>query len=218
MLRERGWQVEGVELSEAAAHHARDLLGLSVFVGDFLAVPLAPGTFDVVQLWHVLEHCADPVAALRQAHALLRPGGLLVLAVPNFESLQARLAGRHWFHLDIPRHTVHFRAGALLALLAREEFAIDTVAHFSLEQNPYGWIQSLQNLAGFRANLLYELLKRDGARSVRSPWRDHPVQSAAVGLLAVPLGLVAGALTLLETALQRGGTFEVYARRSGPAA
>ncbi len=213
LMRERGWEAHGLEFSATAARHAREELQLPVFVGDFLESPYASDSFDAVVFWHVLEHVPDPVAALARARQILRPGGLLVIAVPNFESLQARFSGRHWFHLDVPRHYHHFGLRWLKRQLASQGFSILDVSHLSLEYNPYGWIQSLLNRLGFRFNLLYDLLKNPSARTLRHPLLQAPVQSlATLALLpvVVPVGF---ALTLLEVLLRRGGTVEIYARR-----
>jgi 2-polyprenyl-3-methyl-5-hydroxy-6-metoxy-1,4-benzoquinol methylase len=213
LMRERGWDAHGLEFSETSARHAREVLQLPVFVGDFLASPYAESSFDAVVLWHVLEHVPDPVAAIRRARQILKPGGLLVIAVPNFESLQARSSGRHWFHLDVPRHYHHFGLGLLTRLLRSNGFSILDVSHLSLEYNPYGWIQSLLNKLGFRYNLLYDLLKNPSARSLQHPLRTAPLQSLLT-LAALPVIVpLSFGLTLLEVLLRRGGTVEVYARR-----
>jgi 2-polyprenyl-3-methyl-5-hydroxy-6-metoxy-1,4-benzoquinol methylase len=213
LMRERGWEAHGLEFSETSARHARDELRLPVFVGDFLGSSYADSSFDTVVLWHVLEHVPDPVATIRRARQILKPGGLLVIAVPNFESLQARFAGRHWFHLDVPRHYHHFGLAVLRRLLTSNGFSILDVSHLSLEYNPYGWIQSLLNKLGFRYNLLYDLLKNSSARSVQNPLRTAPLQFLlTLGVLPVIVPLSFG-LTLLEALLRRGGTVEVYARR-----
>ncbi len=214
LMRERGWDAHGLEVSATAAHHARDVLGIPVFVGDLLSSPYPPASFDVVVIYHVLEHMRDPIAALKRAHEILRPGGLLVVAVPNFESLQARVTNRHWFHLDVPRHYHHFRLSWLSRLLGERGFSVAKVSHFSLEQNPYGWIQSLLNQLGFRFNLLYDFIRNSSARTVRRPLLEHPMHSAmmVVAMLAVvPLSL---GLFLLEVMLRRGGTVDIYAVRN----
>lgn len=214
IMRERGWEVDALEFSETAAQYARDELRLPVFVGNILQSPYADSSFDTVVLWHVLEHLPDPAAAIRKVRQILRPGGLLVIAVPNFESLQARFAGRHWFHLDVPRHYHHFSLTVLRRLLTSNGFSICDISHLSLEYNPYGWIQSLLNRLGFRHNLLYDLLKNRSARSLPDPSRAAPVQLLlTLGVLPVIVPLSFG-LTLLEVFLRRGGTIEVYARRS----
>lgn len=210
-LKEDGWEVSGVEISETAATHARHLLGDTVFVGDVLAAPWPADSFDVINIWHALEHLPDPAGVLAKSRTLLRPGGLLVVAVPNFESVQAGFARRQWFHLDVPRHYWHFGEKNLRALLEEKGFVIQETSHFSFEQNPYGWIQSLLNRLGFPFNLLYDILKHESARKVVHPVRVYPIWSLLLlpALLAVmPLGL---ALFLVEVLLRRGGTIELYA-------
>jgi hypothetical protein len=126
--------------------------------------------------------------------------------------LQARWTGRHWFHLDVPRHYHHFGLSVLRRLLTSNGFSILDVSHLSLEYNPYGWIQSLLNKLGFRYNLLYDLLKNRSARSLPDPLRAAPVQILlTLGALPVIAPMSFG-LTLLEVLLRRGGTVEVYAR------
>lgn len=211
LMRERGWDAHGTEISEVAARSAVDM-GLPVFIGDFLDASYPSGSFDVVVLWHVLEHIRDGHAALAKCRELVRPGGLLVIAVPNFESLQAALTRRLWFHLDVPRHYFHFRLSALRSLLADHGFRTVETAHFSLEQNPYGWIQSLLNVLGFRYNLLYDHLKTTSARETH-PARLHPVQTLLLLVALVPVLPLSFLLFGLETLLRRGGTIELYAVR-----
>jgi 2-polyprenyl-3-methyl-5-hydroxy-6-metoxy-1,4-benzoquinol methylase len=212
-LRRCGWTVKGLELSEAAAWHARTVHGLDVHIGDLAAVDWPAASFDVVVFWHVLEHIADPRAALEKAYRLLRDGGLLMVAVPNFGSLQAAASGRHWFHLDIPRHYSHFSAHVLHRLLGECGFVIQRTDHFSVEQNIYGWLQSLYNRLGFRFNLLYNLLKSRSARDIEAPWQTHPLQSLGVVLLLPVLLPVSLLLFFVEVLVRRGGTIEVYARK-----
>src|SRR5581483_9825493 len=112
-LKELGFEPFGVEITEEGAWHARHKLGIEVFVGDLKEAPFKPNRFHAVIFWHSLEHIEKPIEALRHAKKLLKPGGLLVVAVPNFESAQARFFGPYWFHLDIPRHYYHFSERSL---------------------------------------------------------------------------------------------------------
>lgn len=212
LMRDRGWDAHGLEFSEIAARNARDELRIPMFVGDFLQSPYPDDSFDCVVLWHVLEHLEDPAAALRKARRILRSGGLLVIAVPNFDSLQARWSGRHWFHLDVPRHYHHFGLEVLRQLLEKNGFSIADVSHFSSEQNLYGWIQSLLNRLGLPHNSLYDALKSKSARTVPQPFREAPV-TFLLNFLLLPLLVPPGiALFLFEVILRRGATVEVYAR------
>ena len=74
-------------------------------------------TYDAVVLWHVAEHLHAPQGTVRGIARLLRPGGVLLIAVPNFGSPEARIGRAGWFHLDVPRHLVHFTASTLTAIL-----------------------------------------------------------------------------------------------------
>lgn len=213
-LRQDGWEPFGVELSDTASAHARKLLGdAAIHTGPLSCVPWPRSSFKAVILWHVLEHLADPKGTLALCREFLEPGGLLAVAVPNFESLQSRATGGHWFHLDTPRHYWHFGSKTLKRLLDEHGFTVIDESHVSLEQNPYGWLQSLLNLAGFPCNLLYDILKHGSARDLPQPVRTHPVASTLLLpalLLAVPAAL---ALSALESLLGRGGTIELYAVR-----
>jgi SAM-dependent methyltransferase len=112
-----GWSVAGVEVDRAAAQKARRF-SRRVHTGDLLEAPFAPGEFDVVTAFHVLEHVPDPVAAVRRMLEWLAPGGLLVLEVPNAGGLGARLFGRAWSGLELPRHLSHFTPATLERLVA----------------------------------------------------------------------------------------------------
>ncbi|MBI3288874.1 MAG: class I SAM-dependent methyltransferase [Elusimicrobia bacterium] len=106
-LRELGYEAHGLELSETAAWHARNTLKLEVSTGDFLTSPHEKNRYNAVIFWHTLEHFVNPISAVARAYELLKPGGLLAIAVPNYGSWQAKLFGRFWFHLDVPRHYFH---------------------------------------------------------------------------------------------------------------
>jgi 2-polyprenyl-3-methyl-5-hydroxy-6-metoxy-1,4-benzoquinol methylase len=212
-LRACGWTCTGIELSDAAAFHAREVLRLDVHVGAYAAGALPDAAFDAVYLWHVLEHLPAARAALTDARRILRSGGMLVIAVPNLSSWQARLCRYAWFHLDLPRHCAHFTTDRLVRTLQELGFAIVEVNHFSMEQNVYGWIQSLLNCARLKRNLLYELLKRRAARQLERPLSRFPIQSLLSWIGAAGLLPVAVALMLLEAAFRRGGTIEVYAKK-----
>jgi len=89
----KGWDVLGVELSPYAAQYAKQRYGVDVLVGDLYSVELPKERFDVVTMVEVIEHLADPLAAIKKASGSLRPGGLLYLTTPNFHGIGVRLLG-----------------------------------------------------------------------------------------------------------------------------
>jgi len=124
LARDRGWQVAGVELSPTAARYARERFGLDIHSCDLLDAPFEEQSFDAAILWHVLEHTQDPQAQLRRLYALLRPGGVLGLRVPNVSSFGARLAGRSWPWMCPPAHLWYFSPTTLPRLLEKCGFAL----------------------------------------------------------------------------------------------
>ena len=118
-LAPRGWEVTGLEPSpeacmEASSRGVRTIQGtLSTADGD-----IGEG-YDVVVFQHSLEHVAEPLDDLRAAGTALRPGGYVLVSLPNFGSWHARRFGADWFHLDLPRHRSHFTAQGLDALIRR---------------------------------------------------------------------------------------------------
>jgi SAM-dependent methyltransferase len=212
-LRARGYAAHGIELSDYAARHARKTLGLRVHVGDFATAPFPSESFNAIIFWHSLEHLPDPLAAIERAGSLLVPGGCLLVALPNSDSIQACLFGGAWFHLDVPRHYVHFGLKSLLIALRNRGFRARMISHFSLEQNPYGILQSLYNATGLRFNLLYSLIRTRGARESSA---EPPILQVLIVVLLLPVFLpIALLLWIMEIVLRRGGTIEVYAEKGG---
>jgi 2-polyprenyl-3-methyl-5-hydroxy-6-metoxy-1,4-benzoquinol methylase len=105
-MQSAGWKVKGFERDERAAAHGRERLGLDV-VSEAQWESMSD-SFDVVTMWHTLEHMENPPRTLASLHARLKPSGLLVLSVPNLESVDARFYCSDWVAYDAPRHLHHF--------------------------------------------------------------------------------------------------------------
>jgi SAM-dependent methyltransferase len=121
-MAKQGWQATGLDVSPAAVARIRRDLGLPALLGSLPHPQLAPGTFDVITMWHSLEHVHEPLEVLRAAHALLAPGGRLLVAAPNIDSLPFRWFGAAWFGLDLPRHLTHFAPPTLSLMLEKAGF------------------------------------------------------------------------------------------------
>jgi len=161
---------------------------------------------DVVVLWHVLEHLDDPVAGLRGAVGALGDRGRIVISVPNLDSLQARIGGRRWFHLDVPRHAVHFTRRGLVRLIERSGLAVTRSSNVVLDQNLLGATQTLLNRLTCEQNVAFRSLKRDLAGV---PARDLVVSGAAI----VPAAVVGSLLEAAAMSAGLGGALVVHAER-----
>jgi SAM-dependent methyltransferase len=139
------WQRFGVETSEPAARAAENVIGRGhVFAGTLTRSGWADSTFDVVTFWSALEHTNEPLANLREARRTIKPGGSLIVQVPNAGSYQARFFGGDWFSLDAPRHRYHFTLTLLDRLLAETGFEVYRVTYFSKAHNSHALRQSLK--------------------------------------------------------------------------
>ncbi|MBF5042716.1 class I SAM-dependent methyltransferase [Aggregicoccus sp. 17bor-14] len=129
VAREAGYAAEGLELSRWAAEQARSL-GLTVH-GETLAQRAARGgSYDVLTLWDVVEHFADPREELRQAFRLVRPGGRIFLSTIDAGSLVARLLGAHWPWL-MDMHLFYFDRTTLGALLEEVGFRVTRAVDYT---------------------------------------------------------------------------------------
>ncbi len=130
VARDAGWAVEGIEFSAEGARRSSRRLGRPVAVGDLARAPGLRGPFDVVTLWHVLEHLVSPAPMLEAARHRLRPGGLLAVAVPNLDNLPMRAAYLLARGRALPLyekgarepHLSHFSPATLRSFLRRQGF------------------------------------------------------------------------------------------------
>jgi SAM-dependent methyltransferase len=111
-MQRRGWQVEAVEKSAQARAFAKERFHLDVKPPTALE-NFAPGSFDVITLWHVMEHLEPLNETWESLHSLLTERGVLIVAVPNCSSFDAKKYGAYWAAYDVPRHLWHFTPGTI---------------------------------------------------------------------------------------------------------
>jgi 2-polyprenyl-3-methyl-5-hydroxy-6-metoxy-1,4-benzoquinol methylase len=124
----KGWKVSGSEPSIGARAMAESKN--VTLAADTAAFP--DQSFDVITMWHVLEHVYDPEWQVRELKRLLKPGGRIFIAVPNFKSADARHYGEFWAAYDVPRHLWHFSTNSIKKLFAAEGMNVEKVCpmHF----------------------------------------------------------------------------------------
>jgi SAM-dependent methyltransferase len=209
-LADAGFNVHGVEVNEHAVRgcDSRAEVRLAPRLSE---ASFDEGYFDLIVIWHVLEHLPAPGETIAECQRILKPGGRLIVAVPNFSSAQARWSGPDWFHLDPPRHLYHFPFAALCRLVENAGFDVKSSHHFSLRQNPFGWIQStLNRFTRQPAGGLYTLLHRgEGGRTVPFS-RGTAVAMWAALILGAPIALGA---SVVASWLKSGATVHIVATR-----
>jgi len=115
--KQNGWNVTGFEPSEKAKAIAVQK-GVS-FCNQTQDLP--DHSFDVITMWHVLEHVPDTEQQIKELKRLLKPTGNILIAVPNFNSFDAKHYGKFWAAYDVPRHLFHFSKTAIQKLFEREK-------------------------------------------------------------------------------------------------
>ena len=122
LLKKRGFQVAGLEFGEEAVRRGREDFGIEITNGTLAGSDFPVNSFDAVTMWHVLEHLPDPQEALVTVRKLLKPGGVLLLALPDFGGFLAGFYRGAWFGIDAPRHLTHFKRDTLSEMLHRADF------------------------------------------------------------------------------------------------
>jgi SAM-dependent methyltransferase len=178
---------------------------------DFRDEPLAAleGEWAAVVFWHSLEHLPDAGDAIREAARLLKPGGVVAVAVPNNDSVQARAFGDRWLHLDLPRHLVHLSARSLESGLAGEGLQVERTSFVRAGQIVIGWLHGLVGLLPGRPNL-YQALRRRQARIAPQSTAKR-VYAIVAALALLPLALVGA---IVEIIMRRAGTVYMEARHA----
>lgn len=156
------WQITGIEPNTKAREIANKKTNNTVFETEHLE-NLNPNSFDVITLWHVLEHLPDLETHIQIFKRLLKPNGHLVIAVPNHKSYDAKHYKNFWAAFDVPRHLWHFSQDGIKRLFAKVDFKLEQVHpmkfdayYVSLLSEKYksGFMNPIKALwVGWRSNL-----------------------------------------------------------------
>ena len=123
VAKENGWNCVGVEPSEKAKGIA---LKKNVSFAD-ATQQLEDQSFDVITMWHVLEHVPNIENQIKELKRLLKPKGTILIAVPNFNSFDAKHYGVFWAAYDVPRHLWHFSKTAIKLLFQKQDLHLEKV-------------------------------------------------------------------------------------------
>ena len=199
-LRKLGHAGIGLDISESALKSAAELQVPGVRA-DYDEPPFADGSFDVVSMFHVLEHVPDPDYAIAVAVRLLNPNGRLVVQVPNADCMQYAILGRFWIGLDVPRHTYAYRRLDLEQLFQRNGLVITRRKYFS-------WRDNAPSLATSLAPWLDPMSRR-----VRRPKQANILRLCG-DLAYFALTLACWPFAIFESIFRRGATIMVEGEKT----
>jgi len=151
----QGWNITGTEISPKAVQQANSLLGDKVIEGEIINLELPENSYDLITIYHVIEHLLDPVATLVKIRHLLKPEGMAFIETPNMGSLGARLRGKNWSHIIPPEHITYFKPSSLNYALKEAGFP-----RCKVFTNPPPLIQSISHWpkpAQVMATMIYQV-------------------------------------------------------------
>lgn len=171
----RGWDIEGLDPSQAACKHVSDTLNFTTHHGTLESVQLPQKHFDAISLRHVFEHVPTPKSFLNKLHRIVKDDGIICLAVPNFGGFRARIEKGQWFHLSIPYHLVHYTPKTLTSLLTSCDFDIVKLRTLDLSCSSY-LIKLL--------NIMLRLMQRETVNMYVNPQETDPTVDLAHWIIA----------------------------------
>ena len=206
-LKRLGWNaLDGVEFDKDCVEFAKARYNLDVFMGEFKDYS-DNKKFDIITFWHSLEHLYDINSAIKKGAGLLKQNGTIVISVPNIKSIQAHMMGRHWYHIDLPRHIVFFEKHTLKKLLRNYNFVIKDRTYKYPAHNLYGWYNSFLNV--------YNGFKRKTDKGEKIHQEAAPGRKLSLAKLTL-LRILKGCMSLLsyaEMTLGSGGVITIAAKR-----
>ena len=176
-MKERGWQTLGVEKNALARESATTHFGLTT-LSDLREVS-TDERFDVISLWHVMEHLQDLQFVFARLRTLLAEGGALVVALPNCSSYDAAYYGADWGAYDVPRHLWHFEPATFSRLARREGFKIEKFAPMPFDAFYVGMLS--ERYAGRSLPFVRGLWR--GAVALKHSLRDPKKSSSIIYVL-----------------------------------
>ena len=150
LAKKAGFEVDAIEMNTRCCEFLNKVVGVNAINSQDPIVTLEQmEPYDVIALWHVIEHLPDPWPTLEAIYKKLKPGGIIVLATPNPGSLQFKIMGSHWPHVDAPRHLMLIPMKLLaekLESLGMQTELITTTDQGSIGWNTFGWKFFFANL------------------------------------------------------------------------
>ncbi|MEK6940752.1 MAG: class I SAM-dependent methyltransferase [Nanoarchaeota archaeon] len=207
LAKEKGWEVTGVEQSMEGAKRTSKRLGINVLNEEEFSK--SEEQYDLITLWHVLEHVHEIDALLSKLKSLLKQDGKLFIAIPNIKCLQFKYFKKKTFHLDIPRHIWHFSPNTIKQLLQKHGYKATSINHYSFEYGAFSFTQGLYNtLTTVEHNYFYNKIKRNYVQSVSN--NKNKIITYLLFPVFVPVGIIG---SFIESSLKKGASIQVTAQK-----
>ncbi len=161
-LRNKGYQVAGIEPSKRSFAVASQKLGASIVnckIEEISSYQSINKKYNAIVLWHVLEHLQNPFEIIERLKEHLLPSGILMIGVPNFDSYQSSYGKNDWYHLDPSRHISHFNPEFLKIQLTKGNFSIEKIYFNSFYQNFVGEMITISNKLSPFKNIIFNTLR-----------------------------------------------------------
>jgi 2-polyprenyl-3-methyl-5-hydroxy-6-metoxy-1,4-benzoquinol methylase len=128
-------QVCGLDISKTAVETAKENFNLDIFHGIVTESPYENNSFDLITAWQYLEHVHHPLEVLQKFHRLLKPNGICMIRIPNFNSMNAKIFKNKWYALDCPRHLYIYTPETINKLMEKASFVVTGISHDKSSKN-----------------------------------------------------------------------------------
>jgi len=144
--RDEGWEVFGVDIAKYATEFSRNTWNLNVKEGRLSEQKYPNDFFDVITMWQYFEHETDPIGILLETKRILKSGGLIVINVPNMDSLEVKVFKERTCYWSPPTHVFHYTPETLSRILEKTGFKVNkiTFSFYSPQSFLFSFIHSLQ--------------------------------------------------------------------------
>ncbi len=201
----------GTEFDENTAARINNEGFIKIHTGNINNDTFQKNYFDAITMFHVFEHLTEPVKTLDIISSIIKKEGILVISFPNIDSFQSKVFKGKWLHLDPPRHLFFFTPSDFKKLMKSYGFELIKEKYFSLEQNPFGAIQSLLNIFCKKREILFEALKGNNIYTKEYKGYKLMVQKIFF-ILSFPLFVLSD---ILASTLKKGATVEFTFKNKG---
>ncbi len=197
--------IYGIEPEGGSAQRAKKVENLNLNTNFLQENYYTNNFFDAVCMFHVFEHLSNPNEVLDIVSKILKNNGILIMSFPNIASWQAFIFKGKWLHLDPPRHLFFFKPQHFIKLMQLKGYEVVKTRYFSIEQNPFGAIQSFLNLFNKKRELLFESLKKNKNYTLNSP-KLLLIAQKIFFVLAFPFCIITD---IIASLFKAGATIEI---------